>query len=272
MSGLGKNRSAVRLAAKLAVGATAAAFALVPAVSASASGANYVALGDSYSAGVGSGDYISSSGSCDRSPNAYSALWAAANSPASYTSVACSGATTSDVIANQLSALSSSTTLVSITIGGNDENFSGIMEDCTLDGTTTCVNEINAAEADARTNLPAKLAAVYNDIAADAPNAQVVVLGYPEFYDLSQDCIGLSQTSRTAIDGGIDVLDSVIQTAAENAGFTYADVRSAFSGHEICDSDPWLHSLNFTDISESYHPTADGQANAYYPVFSSEVG
>jgi hypothetical protein len=34
----------------------------------------YVALGDSYSSGVGAGSYISSSGSCDRSTKAYSEL------------------------------------------------------------------------------------------------------------------------------------------------------------------------------------------------------
>jgi len=243
----------------------------VPALAADAATVNYVALGDSYSSGVGAGDYISSSGSCDRSPNAYSALWANAHKPSSYKSVACSGAKTSDVIANQLSALSKSTTLVSITVGGNDEGFSSIMEDCILDGTSTCVSEINAAEADARANLPGKLASVYNGIRSKAPTAHVVVLGYPDFYDLSKNCVGLSESSRTAIDGGIDLLDSITQTAATKAGFTYGDVRGAFSGHEICDSNRWLHSVNIFDITESYHPTADGHEYAYLPVFSAKA-
>ena len=107
-------------------------FALAPA--ASASSVNYVALGDSYSSGVGAGSYNSSSGSCDRSTNAYSQLWANANDPASYLSVACSGATTSTVISSQLSALSASTTLVSITVGGNDIGFASVMETCVLEG------------------------------------------------------------------------------------------------------------------------------------------
>src|ERR1700723_4757992 len=81
---------------------------------------NYVALGDSYSSGLGAGDYISSSGSCDRSTNAYPEQWAAANSPTAFTSVACAGATTTDVINSQVSALSTSTTLASLTIGGHD--------------------------------------------------------------------------------------------------------------------------------------------------------
>jgi len=259
------------LAAKLGVGATALAMSFVPALAADAATVNYVALGDSYSSGVGAGDYIGSSGSCDRSPNAYSALWADAHHPASYKSVACSGAKTSDVVADQLSALSSSTTLVSITVGGNDEGFSSIMEDCILDGTSTCVSEINAAKADAQAHLPAKLAGVYNGIRAKAPNAHVVVLGYPDFYDLTKSCVGISQTSRTAIDGGIDLLDSIIRTAATSAGFSYGDVRGAFAGHEICDSNRWLHSLNFWDITESYHPTADGQEYGYLPVFAGKA-
>jgi lysophospholipase L1-like esterase len=235
---------------------------------AAAAGENYIALGDSYSSGVGAGDYIDSSGDCDRSPNAYSALWADAHSPSSYASVACSGATTADVESSQLAALSASTTLVSITIGGNDENFSGVMEDCNLGSDDTCVSEIQAAEDDAQANLPGKLATLLGDIAADAPNAHVVVLGYPDFYDLANDCVGLSQTKRTKINEGIDVLDDVLAAAASAAGFSFGDVRGAFAGHEICDDNRWLHSVNFGDFSESYHPTADGHAQAYYPVFA----
>ena len=78
----------------------------------------------------------------------------------------------------------------------------------------------------------------------------------------------LSTTKRTALDGGADVLDSVIQAAAGQAGFAYAEVRSAFGGHEICDSSSWLHSVDWLNLGDSYHPTASGQSGGYYPVFS----
>ena len=161
---------------------------------------------------------------------------------------------------------------MSITVGGNDENFAGIMEDCNLGSDDTCVSEIQAAEDDAQANLPGKFGALYGQIRAAAPNAYVVVLGYPEFYDLANDCIGLSQTKRAKIDEGIDVLDSVTQQAAADAGFSFADVRGAFSGHEICDDNRWLHSVNFADFGESYHPTADGHSQAYLPTFSAYAG
>ncbi len=248
---------------------------LIAAVPANAaSNVHYVALGDSYSSGVGAGSYISSSGSCDRSPNAYSALWAAAHSPATYTSVACSGATTSTVISSQLSALSSSTTLVSITIGGNDVGFANIMETCALDGTSSCVAAVQSAENYAQSTLPGSLNTVYNDIRSHAPNARVVVLDYPVFYQLGTFCIGLSSTSHAKIDEGINLVDGVISTAASQHGFTFSDVRSSFAaGHQLCGSGTnWLHSLNITDITESYHPTAAGQSGGYLPAFTTAAG
>src|SRR5919112_2718902 len=63
---------------------------------------DYVALGDSYSSGVGTGVYDSASGACARSPLSYPPLWAAEHRPASFGFVACSGAKTADVMANQI--------------------------------------------------------------------------------------------------------------------------------------------------------------------------
>ena len=245
---------------------------LVGTVSAHAATVNYVALGDSYAAGVGSGSYISSSGSCSRSTLAYPQLWANAHAPSSFNFVACSGAKTTDVNANQLSALSSATTLVSITIGGNDVGFSSVMEDCVLYSTSTCVNEVNAAENTARNQLPGWLDTTYNGIRSHAPNATVVVVDYPRFYHDLWYCIGLSSTDRNKINEGADVLDGVISAAATRHGFAFADVRAAFAnGHEICDSNSWLHSVDWTNITQSYHPTSAGQSGGYLPAFSAKA-
>jgi len=247
---------------------------LAPAQASAQSAVHYVALGDSYSSGLGAGSYISSSGSCDQSSKAYPALWDAANQPASYVSETCAGATTATVLSSQLSALSAATTLVSITIGGNDVGFSSVMETCVLLPTSSCLSAVQHAESLTATQLPGELDSVLNAIRADAPNARVVVLDYPELYDLSRSssCIGLSTIDRTNLNQGADQLDSQIQAAAVRHGDVFADVRNAFSGHEICDSSSWLHSVNILDVSESYHPTASGQSGAYYPVFSSLAG
>jgi len=230
-----------------------------------ASTVHYVALGDSYSSGVGAGG---TSGSCDQSPNAYPKLWAVASSVASFTFAACSGARTGDVISSQLSSLNAATTLVSITIGGNDVGFSSIMETCVLKSTSSCESAVAAGEKYATGTLPGLLTTTLGDIRADAPNAKVIVLDYPDFYDLSAKlCIGLSGADHQALDAGINDLDGVIQAAAAGSGDTFADVRAQFSGHELCDGAGWLNSITLP-IDNSYHPTAAGQKDGYLPAFS----
>ena len=68
-----------------------------------AAGATYAALGDSYSSGVGTGSYTLDS-ACKRGVYAYPYLWAQAHPGTSLSFVACSGAKTSDLLANQLGA------------------------------------------------------------------------------------------------------------------------------------------------------------------------
>lgn len=236
----------------------------------SAAAVDYVALGDSYSSGVGSGSYDSSSGSCKRTPKAHPALWAAAHSPTSFAFTACSGARTGDVTAGQLGPLTSATDLVSITIGGNDAGFADVMTTCVLQSEATCLNRVAQARSYVDSTLPGNLDSVYTAIRSKAPLARVVVLGYPRFYQLNGSCVaGLTEKERAAINGASDYLNAATAKRAANHGFTFADVAGAFTGHEICSGSAWLHSVNWLDIGESYHPTAAGQSGGYLPAFAS---
>ncbi|MFF2407870.1 SGNH/GDSL hydrolase family protein [Streptomyces sp. NPDC058092] len=231
---------------------------------------DYVALGDSYSSGVGSGSYDSASGDCKRSTKAYPKLWAAANSPSSFAFTACSGARTSDVKAGQLGPLNSSTDLVSISVGGNDAGFADVMTTCVLQSEATCLSRIATARSYVDTTLPGNLDSVYSSIRAKAPSARVVVLGYPRFYKIGGSCVvGLSDKVRAAINDASDYLNAATAKRAANHGFTFTDVAGKFTGHEICSGDAWLHSLNWLNIGESYHPTAAGQSGGYLPALAS---
>ncbi|MFE2730496.1 SGNH/GDSL hydrolase family protein [Streptomyces sp. NPDC059349] len=234
-----------------------------------AAATGYVALGDSYSSGVGAGSYDSSSGSCKRSTKAYPALWAAVHSPSSFSFTACSGARTSDVLSGQLGPLGPGTGLVSLSIGGNDAGFADVMTTCVLQSESTCVARVNEAKAYVQNTLPGQLDSVYSAITARAPAAHVVVLGYPRFYQLNGSCIaGLTETERAAINGAADLINSTTAKRAADHGFAFGNVTSTFTGHEICSGSAWLHSVNWLDPSESYHPTAAGQSGGYLPVFS----
>ncbi|CAO0828933.1 Lipase 1 OS=Streptomyces microflavus OX=1919 GN=Smic_13790 PE=4 SV=1 [Streptomyces microflavus] len=111
---------------------------------------------------------------------------------------------------------------------------------------------------------------MYNAIKAKAPSARVVVLGYPRFYQLGGSCVaGLSERERTAINGASDYLNAATAKRAADHGFAFGDVRTTFTGHEICSGNSWLHSVNWLNIGESYPPTAAGQSGGYLPVFNS---
>ncbi|MGW1091303.1 SGNH/GDSL hydrolase family protein [Streptomyces sp. NPDC002596] len=260
----------VALSSSLLLGAV---LALTGAATANAAtSVDYVALGDSYSSGVGSGSYDSASGDCKRSTKAYPALWAAANSPASFAFTACSGARTGDVTAGQLGPLSASTDLVSISIGGNDAGFADVMTTCVLQSESTCLSRIATARSYVDSTLPGKLDSVYTAISSKAPSAHVVVLGYPRFYKIGGSCLaGLSETERSAINSASDYLNAATAKRAADHGFTFSDVASRFTGHEICSGSAWLHSVNWLNIGESYHPTAAGQSGGYLPALNSVV-
>ncbi|MDG9704211.1 SGNH/GDSL hydrolase family protein [Streptomyces sp. DH37] len=238
----------------------------VPAAPASAAGdgagENYVALGDSYSSGTGAGDY--SDALCTRSGNAYPARWAQVSAPASFTFAACGGATIPDVLNNQVRYLNESTSLVSISIGGNDSGFASIMLTCLLSSQAVCEERLAEAARYTRSQLPGELDALYATIRDRAPNAEVVVVGYPYLYKEGGFCLSMGAGKRAAVNDGSDVLNQVIADRAAAAGFSFADARPAFAGHEICTRDPWISGSNI-------HPTAEGHEKAYLPAFQSAI-
>lgn len=251
---------------------TAAAAVLALANPASAAAVNYVALGDSYASGLGTGSYDGGSGSCKRGPLAYPALYAAATAPASFKSVACSGARTGDVVTQANNNLTSATNLVTVQVGGNDAGFTDVITTCTLGSDQDCINRVNTAKNYAANTLPARLDSVYSTIRAKSPSARVVVLGYPRIYKVPGSCaVGLSDTKRAAINSGSDALHTAISARAAAAGFTYVDVRGVFTGHEICSSSWWLNSLSWP-VDESYHPNRAGHQSGYLPALRGVLG
>ena len=53
-------------------------------------------------------------------------------------------------------------------------------------------------------------------------------------------------------------------------GFAFVDVRSAFTGHAVCDDVEWINGLS-NPIRESYHPNTTGQANGYTPLVANRL-
>src|SRR6478736_9169977 len=192
---------------------------LAPAAVASAL-PSYVALGDSYASGVGTRVFYSESGSCKRSPEAYGPK-VAAQKGYTLSFLACSGAKTTDVNANQLGTLSSTTNLVTISIGGNDAGFSNVIVNCAL-YYFTCGSAINEANSYIANKLPGVLDTTYNDIRAKATTAHVVVVGYPHlFTDAGATCNVnfLTSSNEKKLNETGDKLDAKINERAAAHGF-----------------------------------------------------
>jgi lysophospholipase L1-like esterase len=246
----------VHLASLVVLGGLCAALA-VPAVAAAAPA--YVALGDSYSSGVGTRVYYNDGSNCSRSPDAYGPKIAAARGYA-LNFQACSGAKTTDVNSNQLGPLNSGTNLVTITIGGNDAGFSTVIVDCAA-WYFPCDSAIDNANSFIENQLPALLDTTYNDIRARATAAHVVVLGYPHLFDNNGTTCNfnaLTSAHEKRLNNTADLLDGVISARAAAHHFSYVDSRNQFLPHEVCSSSEWLNGQSWP-VSESYHPNISGQ-------------
>lgn len=258
-------RALTALAALLAI---VLSVVLVPGA-AQAATVNYVALGDSYSSGVGAGPYDWSG--CFRSQKSYAPLWAAANGVTSFKFPACGGAETADVINSQVNSLSTSTTLVTVTIGGNDAGFAEVIVSCKFGSTSTCVNAVNQAKSFATSTLPGRLDRTYAAIRDRAPNARLIVLGYPRLFETNYcGLLAMSIYKRTILNEAADLLASIIADRAAATGATFADARPYFAGHGVCGSDPWIRDV--TGVIEAYHPDADGYRYGYLPALNKVLG
>ena len=242
---------------------------LAPAAPASAAAPSYVALGDSYSSGVGTRSYIDDGTSCQRSTYAYPSLIAAARGYA-LNFRACSGAKIPDVTNTQLSALGSTTSYVSISVGGNDAGFADVLTECAQPGwMSNCNGAVDGAQAYINNKLPAALSTLYAAIRSRASTAKVVVVGYPRIFN-GEDCNAgtwFSPAEETRLNATADLLNSKLASAASAQGFAFANPTSRFVGHAVCDDVEWLNGLS-SPISESYHPNRAGHSSGYTPLVS----
>jgi lysophospholipase L1-like esterase len=231
---------------------------------------DYVALGDSYPAGVGTRLYVPSSQGCRRSPLAYPVLWRAKHRAETFTFAACSGATTRDVLESQLASVAEGTDVVTLTVGGNDVGFSAVVSQCTL-GESTCRSAI-AVALERVSALPTVIGNVLDAVHARAPQAQVFLLGYPKLFG-SGPCTAAGlppQASPVLLDDGATALNEALATAARAHRAEFVDVSARFLRHGTCApaGSRWINPPT-SPTGESYHPNIRGHALGYIPALDS---
>ncbi len=112
------------------------------------------------------------------------------------------------------------------------------------------------------------------EIRTKAPNATVIVLGYPRLFSgtTCTSAFGISSSEMTAANNLVDAFDTTMAARAGAYGFTFKSAVSQFTGHALCSSSPWLNGLSPFSISDSYHPNASGQSSGYTPVVRTVTG
>ncbi len=261
------------LVAGAALGLVTALAVLAPAAGASvapASTVDYVALGDSYAAGVGAG---TGAGACRVTDGAYPSLWATGK--VDLTLPACSGATSIDVLEKQLGTLDAGTDLVSITVGANDLELTGALRTCAAGAESpACTAALAKIPAALATSLPTGLARLLTAVRTQAPQAKIAVTGYPLPFAAVADCgpLPLPATLREAGNDAVGALNKLLAAQARAAGATFVDVQGAFAGHELCTPEPWLVGAEGLSDSTVLHPTRAGQEKGYLAAFTEQIG
>jgi lysophospholipase L1-like esterase len=248
-----RSRTRSALAALATLAAVAPVAVGVTHASAAPRGAlEYDALGDSYASGYGVPPYEA----CGRSQSSYAVQIDGRMKIDLDDFVACAGATTASMVSGgQLGALDEDTDLVTLQIGGNDIGWSQAVTAC-LGGTDQqCTDTLALIRGRITTELPALLDSVYDQVAAAAPDAHVVVVGYPRLFSPEYGpYLGASVAEQVALNEGADLLNAVIAEAAAEHGFQFVDVTKRFAGHGVNSPDAWI----LPPGDASFHPNAAG--------------
>jgi lysophospholipase L1-like esterase len=259
---------------------------VVPGRAADPSG-RYVALGDSYAAGPGVPTLTGNPVGCGRSTGNYPTQVQAVAHYAQFRDVTCSGATTAQMSRTQttragsnppqLDAVTPDTTLVTLTVGGNDIGFSDIVAHCL---STASAGRQAATSAPCRSYYTAGgrdvLTARIDDAAADvtavarrirqrAPAATLLVVGYPSLLPPRNGCVEapLSAGDLAYVDQVTRALNSMLRGVADHAGGVYVDTAASSAGHDIC-APPgvrWIEGRHPVAPAAPFHPNALGMRN-----------
>jgi lysophospholipase L1-like esterase len=260
---------------------------------AAAPGDVYVALGDSFASAPLVPNMINLG--CARSDHNYPRLLAARLGVATFRDVTCSGADTRDLTSPQslslldqdlppappqYDALSADTTLVTMTMGGNDTGLVGVGQNCmnVLPFQTPCtqryiVNGVDTVAARIDNFAPAMAAAVQG-IRARAPRARIVVTGYG-LYIQRNGCWPAQPVypgDANWLQGLVDRLNGVIRAQALANGAEYVDLRTPSAGHDACRSasTKWIEGFVPVNLAAPLHPNARGEA-AYARIIGDQI-
>ncbi|CCQ17453.1 putative esterase [Rhodococcus sp. AW25M09] len=254
--------------------------ALASPPTAAASPIEHVNLGDSFSAGNGVLPLAPGTPlRCLQSEQNFAHI-VAQQQGYSLTDVSCGGAATEDFYTPQFDgtraqfdALSPSTDVVTVMIGGNDNSvFSGAIAACvrasvTGAGAVDPCQQQNGSSFDDKiidSTLPSVRQAL-RDIHTHAPDAKVVIIGYPWLIPAATTCepqVPVALGDVPYLRNLQNTLNEAVRQAATETDTTFVDMSAVSEGHDACQpvGVRWVEPLLFADQFVPLHPNALGEA------------
>jgi lysophospholipase L1-like esterase len=243
-----------------------------------------VALGDSYTAGALLPSQLSARPlGCLRSTKAYPALVAAALG-AALTDAACSSAGIADMTTAQrtnlgtnppqLNSLAPDDSLVVLTLGGDDLGFMNVLDECmelsfTDPWGSPCRAHYTGGGTDQLAALVKaegpKMTTILAEIAARAPQARIVVVGYPDLFPVSGGCwpaVPITDGDIAYLRGVELQLNAMLAVDAKKAGATFVNTYEPTVGRDFCQPESIrdVEGLLPGSWALPFHPNARGQA------------
>jgi lysophospholipase L1-like esterase len=240
-----------------------------------AAAGRYVAMGSSFAAGPGIGHPAEAvKDGCARSADNY-AHQLARKRGLDLVDVSCSGAVTASILgpwnghAPEIDAVTADTTLVTVTIGGNDVGFiaglsSGTCrEAATRKGDTEAAARCPAAPK-ADDAAYARLAVAMKEIAAQvrsrAPKARLVFVDYFAVLPASGVC-AMTPLSLADADASRETarrVQAITARTARETGATLLSAAALSAGHDVCATAPWTNGFPVPPGVAPYHPNLAG--------------
>lgn len=243
---------------------------------------DYVALGDSFSAGPFIGTMRTDPQGCARSRDNYPAFLADWLDVASYTDVTCSAAVTADLYAPmtmfdgntappQLDVVTAETDLVTIGMGGNDFGIYDSLIKC-QGGAPCAVADLTASAREVAGNVEKAV----RRIRKAAPDASVYVVGYPDILPTEGTCraVGVPADVLGPVAGIAGELNASLRKGATAAGASYVDMEAVSEGHDVCAKGrAWVNGPRFrAGVAAPFHPKVNGMRAVAGEVYTMITG
>lgn len=245
---------------------------------------DYVAMGDSFSAGPFIGTMRTDPQGCARSKDNYPAFVADWLDVASYTDVTCSAATTADLGESmvmfdgntappQLDALSAETDLVTLGIGGNDFGIYDSLIQCQRGPAAVCpVDQLRTDTG----KVAGRVQQAVRRIAKAAPDAEVLVVGYPDILPTEGTCraVGVPAEVLGPVAEVAGLLNDSLSRGASAGGGEYVDLEAVSDGHDVCAKGrAWVNGPRFRiGVAAPFHPKVNGMRAMATEVFRQVTG